>query len=146
MTVTEIVTSSLWLNCYPLLQMSEENGGDKRDEASDDPKGEEPRRRVAQVRRRGAFRRPEKPSGSAAEDDGSVHDMLHIRDHGQSERRDVDASERDGGYKRGSDTIRRAQALVQGHDDQLSAAGTHVGTVLRERHVHGGRVRGLLQR
>lgn len=126
--------------------MSKENGGDKRDEASDGPKGEEPRRRVAQVRGRGTFRRPEKPSGSSAKDDGSMHDMLHIRDHGQSERRDVNASERDGRHKRGSDTIRRPQALVQGHDDQLFAPGTHVGTVLREWHVHGGRVRGLLQR
>lgn len=128
------------------FQMSKENGGDKRDETSDEPEGEEPRRRVVQVRGSRTYRCPKKSSGSSAQDDGSVHHMLYVRDHGKSERRDVDASERDGEYKRGFDTVRRAQTLVQGHDDQLFAPGTHVGTVLRERHVHGGRVRGFLQR
>lgn len=57
-------------------------GGDKGDEADDEPEGEEPRRRAAQVRRRWAAGRPEESPGSSPQIDRSMHHIVHVWDHG----------------------------------------------------------------
>lgn len=127
-------------------QVFTEAGGSEADAAGDEPAGEESRRRAVQVRRHRASRRAEESSGVAADAGRSLHDMLHVRHHWQSQGRHADASECHGVHMLGNDANGRSSVDVRGFDDQLPAFGAHAGALLRERYVHGRRFRRFLHR
>lgn len=68
---------------------------------------------------------------TAAEANGPVHDMLHVRHDRIAQRSDADPWKRGGIRQRSAGATLAIQADRGRRDDLLFAAGAHVGTMLR---------------